>query len=443
MSSRLVIIATLLLVCGSAAAQPGDFGPAMEAALASTDDSGLARAFYQQRKGAPAWSGGARAEAKLVIATLSNAASEGLDPARYRVLVDSGNAETDDVAISVAVLTYMRDVAVGRPDLRTLDADVALPPRSLDVATLLNDALRQDHLGQGHLAAMLNALAPQYADYAALKTVLARNTMPADVIAANMERWRWLPPALEPDRIVINAADAQLQLWLGGKMVLASRVIVGSPSNPTPILRAEGAGITVNPPWTVPHSIAVREILPKLKRNHAWLAGHDMVLLNGPDGDPQGLHVHWHAIHAGTFPYTIRQYPGPHNPLGRIKIELPNQFSVYLHDTSDKPAFNKRARDVSHGCVRVEQILPLASYALAADLTAVEQITEAINQGETQYLPLNKRLPVYFLYWTAFTGSNGELQLRPDIYGRDQRLIAAMRAPPLRVADNFVACTKG
>jgi murein L,D-transpeptidase YcbB/YkuD len=306
------------------------------------------------------------------------------------------------------------------------------------VATLLNGALRQ-----GHLAAMLNALAPQYPDYAALRRALDRDTVRADVIAANMERWRWLPPTLEPDRIVINAADAQLQLWLGGKMVLASRVIVGRPSNPTPILRAEGAGLTVNPPWTVPHSIAVREILPKLKRNHAWLASQDMVLLNGPDGDPQGLHVNWRAIRAGTFPYQIRQYPGPRNPLGRIKIELPNRFDVYLHDTPGKSAFDRPARDVSHGCVRVEQILPLASYALAADLSAVEQITQAIDRGETKYLPLSKKLPVYFLYWTAFAGSDGELEFRPDIYGRDKRLIAAMRVQPLRIAANFAACNKG
>ena len=293
----------------------------METALASAEDGGLTRQFYQQRNGVPAWGGSARAEAKLAITVLSNAASEGLDPARYRVLTSSGNAEADDVAISVAVLSYMRDLAVGRPDLRALDADVALSPRSLDVATLLNDALHQ-----GHLAAMLNALAPQYPDYAALRGALARKAAPADVIAANMERWRWLPATLESDRIVINAADAQLQLWLGGKMVLASRVIVGRPAIPHPILRAEGAGITVNPPWTVPHSIAAREILPKLKRNHAWLASQDMVLLNGPAGDPQGLHINWRAIRAGTFPYSIRQYPGPRNPLGRIKIELPNQL---------------------------------------------------------------------------------------------------------------------
>lgn len=438
MSWRLVLMVALLLVFGSAMAQPNGFSPAMEAALSSTDDGGLTRQFYQQRNGALAWSGNAGANAKLAIAVLSNAASEGLDPGRYRLFVNKGSAEADDVAISAAVLAYMRDLAIGRPDLRALDADVSLPPRFLDISSLLNDALRQ-----GRLAAMLESLAPQYPDYAALKAALAHDTVPADVIAANMERWRWLPSAWEPDRIVINAADAQLQLWLGGKMVLTSRVIVGRPRDRTPILRAEGAGITINPPWTVPRSIAAKEILPKLKANPAYLAEHDMVLLDGPAGDPHGLHVNWRVVRAGTFPYRIRQYPGPRNPLGRIKIELPNRFDVYLHDTPGKAAFAKANRALSHGCVRVEQILPLASYAVSGDLGTMEKISQAIDAEGTQYLPLSRRLPVYFLYWTAFVGPDGALQARPDIYGRDQRLIAAMRTRPVQVAANFAACAKG
>ena len=412
MSLRPLIFSVLLLIGSPAAAQPAGIPPALETALVSTADGGLTRQFYLQRNGALAWGGGSSADARLAIRVLSDAASEGLDPARYGVFLHSGNVVADDVAISTAVLRYMRDLSVGRPDLESLDDDVALPPRSPDLPALLNDALRE-----GRLAAMLNSLAPQYSDYEALKGALARKVQPTDVIAANMERWRWLPPTLEPDRIVINVADAQLQLWLGGKMVLASRVIVGRPDNRTPILRAEGAGVTINPPWTVPHSIAAKEILPKLKRNHAYLASQDMVLLDGPAGDPHGLGVNWRGIRAGTFPYRIRQIPGPRNPLGRVKIELPNRFDVYLHDTPGKSAFDRPSRAVSHGCVRVEQILPLASYALVMDLAAVERITQAIAQGETKYLPLARKLPVYFLYWTAFAGADGELKFIPDIYG--------------------------
>jgi murein L,D-transpeptidase YcbB/YkuD len=258
-----------------------------------------------------------------------------------------------------------------------------------------------------------------------------------------MERWRWLPSALEADRVMVNAADGQLELWLGGQLVLTSRVVVGKRTSPTPILRAEGAGITVNPPWTVPRSIAVKEILPKLKRNRAWLAQHDMVLLDGPPDDPQGLRINWRAISAGSFPYQIRQYPGPRNPLGRIKLELPNRFNVYLHDTPDKAAFERPARQLSHGCVRVEQILPLASYALSADLSAMQRISQAIDSGKTSTIPLQRKLPVYFLYWTAVSNLGGETHYSPDVYGRDRRLIAALHGSRARIASIDLPCTKG
>jgi murein L,D-transpeptidase YcbB/YkuD len=263
-------------------------------------------------------------------------------------------------------------------------------------------------------------------------------------VLANMERWRWLPDAFEQDYITINVPDASLGLVLNGSEMLRSRVVVGKPRSPTPILRAEGAGITVNPPWNVPASIARKEILPKLKANPAYLRTQDMVLLDGPAGDPYGLHVRWHDIPAGTFPYRVQQHPGRTNALGTVKIELPNRFNVYLHDTPAKGAFANRARDISHGCVRVERILPLASYALSESLDAMTVISNAIASGQTEYFPLKRRLPVYFLYWTVFPAADGTLQFRPDIYGRDRRLIAALQQPQaMRVSANFPNCSRG
>lgn len=436
---RAAFTAIFLILPGYASAQPVDAASAVGAAAASVGDGGLTSLFYQRRNYALAWSGAAERDRRTALSVLEHAAEDGLNPDRYRVIA-SGDTVTRDVSMSAALLQYMRDLCVGRPDLKTLDADVGLPERSFDAPAMLEQALRERRL-----SLLLAGLAPQHPDYARLKAALARSSDgPArDAIMANMERWRWLPAALEPDRIVVNVADAQLQLWLGSKMVLGSRVIVGHPRSPTPILRAQGAGLTLNPSWTVPHSIAVKEILPKLKANHAYLARQDMVLLDGPAGDPHGLQINWRAVPSGTFPYQIRQYPGPRNPLGRIKIELPNRFDIYLHDTPGKAAFAKANRALSHGCVRVEQILPLASYALSADLGTMEKISQGIDAGETKYLPLHKTLPVYFLYWTVFADPEGELQFRPDLYGRDRRLIAAMNIRPLRIAGNIANCLKG
>ena len=379
----------------------------------------------------------AQANAKLALAALSAAADEGLDPERYRVI--PGDAGRYDAALTGAVLTYMHDLAEGRPELRSVDSDIALPARAMNMPALLDGALRS-----GTLSRLLAGLAPAHAGYQALKRKLVETTDPnqRDIITANMERWRWLPDRLEADRIEVNAATAELTMWLGGRQVLASRVIVGKPATRTPILRAEGAGITVNPVWNVPHSIAVKEILPKLKRNHAWLASQEMVLLDGPPGDPQGLNVNWRAIRAGTFPYRVRQAAGARNPLGQVKLEIPNRFDVYLHDTPGKAAFDRNSRAVSHGCVRVEQILPLASYALSADQSSVALIRGAIGQGETRFLPLSRKVPVYVLYWTAVPEPEGGVRFVRDLYGRDQRMIAVMRQQTLRVAAIDPGCRR-
>lgn len=416
------------------------FVAVMGTAHAASDQSQVAARFYQLRGGVAAWSGAplAAANARIARMALANAADEGLDPDRYRI-VGSGNAAMEEGALSAALLSYMNDLAVGRDDLRALDADMGLPMREFDAPTILADALRENRL-----ATVLTSLAPRHDGYVLLRNALARATdsQRRAQIAANMERWRWLPPALEQDRIVVNAAAAELDLWLAGQKMLSSRVVVGKPKTPTPILRAESAAITLNPSWTVPRSIAVNEILPKLKRNPHYLQQQNMLLLDGPAGDPHGLTVDWRAIPAGRFPYRVQQQPGPNNALGRIKLELPNSFDVYLHDTPAKTAFAAKNRALSHGCVRVEQIMPLAIYALS-DPKAAERITGLLRTSETRRISLRRTLPVYFLYWTASVDDQGALQFAPDIYGRDARLIAALRRTPLRVAQNSSSCARG
>lgn len=262
------------------------------------------------------------------------------------------------------------------------------------------------------------------------RTLAALNVPVSDrvmQIEANMERWRWLPGNLEPERIEINVPEGQLNVVANGASVLASRVIVGKRASPTPILRTIATAVTINPPWNVPAKIASGEILAKLRRSADYLQSENMVLVDGPPGDPYGRSIDWRNIK--SFPYRVRQLPGPKNALGQIKLELPNRFDVYLHDTPAKAAFDLDERNLSHGCVRVQQILGVASYALSGDANAlVDKLTRAISSGTTQRLALSRPLPIYFLYWTTFVDSDGTVEFHPDIYGRDDRLIAALRA---------------
>jgi murein L,D-transpeptidase YcbB/YkuD len=248
-------------------------------------------------------------------------------------------------------------------------------------------------------------------------------------IKANMERWRWLPRTFEGQYISVNVPDQSLDFIRNGNVELSSRVIVGTKRTPTPILRTSVGGIIVNPPWEIPGDIVVNQLLPKLRLNPAHLVSSNMVLVNGPPQDPQGVKVNWRRVSASAFPYRVVQIPGPHNALGRIMFDSPNDFDVYLHDTPAKGLFEQSNRAVSNGCIRVEAILQLTALVLAEE-NSPQPITDDINAGRTHRIEINDPVAVYLLYWTAIGTDEGPVEFRRDIYDRDEKLIAALAAPP-------------
>ena len=133
-----------------------------------------------------------------------------------------------------------------------------------------------------------------------------------------------------------------------------------------------------------------------------------------------------------TFPYLLRQRPGPGNALGKVKFMFPNQFNVYLHDTPTRHLFNATERDYSHGCVRVEHPVALAEYLLK-DKPGwdADRIQQQMLSKEELSVTLAKPLPVHIVYWSVWIGANGELQRRPDIYDLDttQEKLFVRRAP--------------
>ncbi|HEY7653492.1 MAG TPA: L,D-transpeptidase family protein [Methylomirabilota bacterium] len=264
-------------------------------------------------------------------------------------------------------------------------------------------------------------------------TVGALNVAVADrirQIALNLERWRWLPRDLGRHYVSVNAADATLQVVADGRAVLTSRVVVGDLRHPTPAVQARLDAVILNPPWNVPVSIAVEEILPRLRENRRYLAENDIVILERRESDPFGLAVDWSAIPSDPFPFRLQQRPGPDNPLGRIKFDVPNRFDVYLHDTPTRSLFGRPVRTASHGCIRVERAADLAVHVLAdgTDRWTRLRLAEAIAAGDSPRIVLARPLPVYILYWTAFGAPDGPVQFRDDVYGRDRRLAAMLAA---------------
>lgn len=256
-------------------------------------------------------------------------------------------------------------------------------------------------------------------------------------IEVNLERWRWLPHDVEQRALFVNLANFSLEVVENGKPLLPMRIVVGKRSWDTPVFSARVTALILNPSWTVPHRIAITELLPAIRKDPQYLTKNTLEVLQGWGAqtraiDPQT--IPWATVSAAPFPYRFWQAPGPTNPLGRIKFVLPNEFDVYLHDTPFRALFTKTVRAFSHGCIRVEKPLELAEYVLRDDPQWTgEALRAAIAQGRERLVQVPQPLPIYLLYWTAWVDQDGALQFRPDIYERDRRLEEALRKASSRL----------
>ena len=224
-----------------------------------------------------------------------------------------------------------------------------------------------------------------------------------DGIEANLERLRWLPRPMPEDRLEVDIGAADATLFESNRPILTMRVVVGKPSTRTPMFRSQLEAVVFNPPWNVPDVIAKKEILPKAARTPGYWANEGFVMT------AQG----------------VQQRPGPKNALGQIKFDLNSPFGVYLHDTPTKSAFQQPNRALSHGCMRLEKPRELAQLALGWDAAKVDDATAS---GVTVRDALPRTIPLFVLYRTVVVDSGGAVVFRPDVYGWDAKLSAALAA---------------
>jgi len=253
---------------------------------------------------------------------------------------------------------------------------------------------------------------------------LASLNVPAAARAAqielNLTRLRALPARLGEQYVTVNIAAQYLQVVQDRTIPLVSRIIVGKPSTPTPVLSSRIAKVIFNPPWNVPKSIAVNEILPELRRNGRYLLEENMVIVDRPS-DPHGLALDWSSVPAAQFTTRLRQLPGANNALGRIKFEFPNPYSIYLHDTPTKRLFERARRTFSHGCIRLDHARDLAGFLLRDQGWGPADIESAIANGQTREVSLQQPVPLWVLYLTAFVDLGGAVHFREDVYGFDAK----------------------
>ena len=252
-----------------------------------------------------------------------------------------------------------------------------------------------------------------------------------DQIRINLERGRWVLHEIgDGDLVVVDIAGYGVRYLRDRKVIWRARAIVGQPARQTPVFRAEIDNVVFNPTWTVPPGILARDVLPQMQRGENALARKKLKVYDR-DGDPVDPSlVRWSDYTAQNFPYILRQDAGEDNALGRVKINFPNPFLVYLHDTPSRSLFDRPDRPFSSGCIRVERPLELAELLLAdpAEWNAAA-IRAAVDAGTTRTVVLARKVPVLLIYWTADEDPDGHLVFKRDVYKRDARLLRALDGP--------------
>ncbi|CAM5776478.1 hypothetical protein LMIY3S_05547 [Labrys miyagiensis] len=456
--------------------------------------------FYTLRGGVPLWveNDALTPVAKGLIDRMGRADEDGLDASAFRVpgldalgKGDAGAQADAEIAISLAVLNYIREASSGRVDTKEIGRDIVAAPNMPDaLAALASVAIASDPVavmdGYNPIAPQYLALKRKLAEVRAANAATAENPPPvvpsgptlkvgmADTrvallrtrlgvtasdadndiydeslrnavrdfqlrrnlkpngtlgpatvaalnsglrqphvnleneIVANMERWRWLPHDMGVSNVMVNVPEYTVRVTKDGELVHDARVVVGKPNTPTPIFSDTMAFVVMNPSWNVPQSIIKKEYLPKLAN------------------DPDYLQRHGFVVTYANGQMQVRQPPGEDNALGHIKFMFPNNFSVYLHDTSSRSLFARDKRAFSHGCVRVDNPYKFAEIVMGADNGWTADRVEGLVGGKEQRIDLKEKIPVHIAYFTARVDDDGDLKLFDDIYGYDRKVISAL-----------------
>ncbi len=240
-------------------------------------------------------------------------------------------------------------------------------------------------------------------------------------IMVNLERVRWMPSDLGAKYVLVNLPAYTLTGYENGSKALQMRVIVGKPSTRTPIFSNVIDHVVFNPSWGAPQSIVRKELLPKLRENPSYFVNAGFTVYH--NGEP----VSPHAVDpdaGGTF--SFRQRPGRANALGKIKFNLPDNDSIYLHSTAKPELFKSDMRALSHGCIRLEDPRAMAHFVMGSEPEwDAHTIDATYDSSKTQTVHVSE-VPVHVVYWTAWVDENGTPHFFDDIYNRDRAVGTAL-----------------
>ena len=420
-----IVAAALTFVAAPAAAEAQPVAPVEAHAIAGQSVGD----FYRARNDYPLWLSPAAGDAaQQLIALLSSANLDGLDPARYNVpaIQQAMNAarggkrkrvEAADELLSAAFAAYVDDLRQD-PGTGISYVDAGLKPTPpTPLATLLTASITPS------LSDYVKTMGWMHPIYAQLREALATHSYSTDeqrgILELNMKRVRVLP-AGKQRYVLVNAAQQRLYMYENGKPVDSMVVVVGKPKWPTPMMAAYIRYAALNPYWYVPSDLAGEDVGQYVvKYGLKYLDNYGYEIVSDWSRNPTIIDpstIDWQGVVDGKVEVMIRQKPGPKNFMGRMKFMFPNDFGVYLHDNPRRELFKESSRYFSGGCVRLEDAARLGRWLFGRDL-------DWQSAGPEQPVPLAQPVPVYITYLTAMP-DGGSIAYYDDVYGRDAARVA-------------------
>lgn len=252
-------------------------------------------------------------------------------------------------------------------------------------------------------------------------------------LIANLERRRWVRRPLPMRYVEVNIPQMQLRAVENNKIVLEMPVIIGRDKRPTTSFVDEIIGVRFNPLWYVPDTIKNEDFLPALQKDPNALAKKGILFrVKDNDGKMQSVestNIDWAKITPETVK-NIQMYQdsGDDNALGVIRVLMPNQYDIYLHDTNAPELFKKDDRALSSGCVRVAEPTQIANFILGQNQGWNDKkIGTLLESHKLKEVRAEKPLPVYLYYFTAWLDQKDRVIIANDIYGNDARLVETLK----------------
>ncbi len=383
------------------------------------------QSFYSGRGNSPTWydQNGWKPEATVALKTLRDAGQDGLIwgyylPASFSSsswASNSPQALQAELQITMGMLRYVRDMRVGRA------SGVGYDGASFLATSLLG----------GDFTTALASLPNRGRYYQRLRTTMGGNFEKySDKERASymvtMEKLRQIPGReLNGRHIVVNVPGYELQAWDNGETQLAMPVVVGRETRQTPVHLDQMVNVKFSPDWTAPKSIIAQDYLPKLVSDPEFVSKLGVKIYDGStEVDPKL--VNWSVVDENR--YTFKMPSGPRNALGGVRFDLRNSGNVYLHDTPSVSLFKEEDRARSSGCIRVGEPEALAGWVLEGQgrVWSEPEIKQAMTAGVIKHVPLQRKIPVDLVYYTAWVDAKGSLRLNADIYGYDQELASQL-----------------